>query len=92
MSENKRSRSIANKEFADWFARKLFWFFFVPTMSLLGYYTQIRPYFLENHGLYSLGFTDGVLTIVSFLILVLWLVSKLSDADEKSKVAKTESE
>ena len=79
------------KEFAEWLARKLFWFFFAPIMSLLGYYTQIRPYLLENHGKYFLGFMDGVLTIAFFLILVLWLISKLSGT-EKSKVAKTESE
>jgi len=82
MSKNKEFNLIA-KEFAGWFASKLFWFFFIPVMSLLGYYTQIRPYILENHGLHSTGFTDGVLTTVSLLILVLWLISKFPDTEKK---------
>lgn len=76
------------KEFAEWFARKLCWFFFVPLISLLGYYTQIRPYILEIHGVYSTGFMDGVFSTVSILIFVLWLISKLRT--EEPKVVKNE--
>jgi len=88
MSGNKQLNPILMKKFAVWFARKLFWFFFIPFLSLLGYYTQIRPFIIENHGWYSMGFTDGVLITICLLILTLWLYHKIPS--EKAEVAKTE--
>jgi hypothetical protein len=61
----------------EWLVKKLFWFLFVPTMTILSYYTQIRPYIIVNHGTYVAGWVDGSLFTFSIVVFVIWLLSKL---------------
>jgi len=77
-TSRRRARSnITVRQLLDWLAKKLFWFLFIPVMATLSYYTQIRPYLLENHGLYVTGFVDGAFVMLAILIFAFWLVSKL---------------
>ena len=59
-------------------AKKIFWFIIVPFFSYLGYYSQIRPYFLAQHGEYGCGFVDGLVFTLTVLVLNLYLTSKIS--------------
>jgi len=77
MIKKTRARSKIFKSFLEWLVKKLFWFVFVPVMSILSYYTQIRPYILVNYGLYITGFMDGALFMISILIFALWVISKI---------------
>jgi len=58
-------------------AKKIFWFIIAPFFSYLGYYSQIRPYFLIQHGEYGCGFVDGLVFTLSVLVLTLYLTSKI---------------
>jgi len=59
-------------------AKKIFWFIIVPFFNYLGYYSQIRPYFLAQHGEYGCGFADGLVFTLTILVLNLYLTSKIS--------------
>ncbi|UCE29226.1 MAG: hypothetical protein JSV85_00340 [Candidatus Bathyarchaeota archaeon] len=57
-------------------AKKIFWFIIVPFFGYLGYYSQIRPYFLAQHGEYGCGFVDGLVFTLSALVIAVYLMSK----------------
>jgi hypothetical protein len=78
MARNRRTRSNAERKHAfAQIAKQLFWFFFVPVLSVLEYYTQIRPYILANYGLYIVGFIDGAFTLIAIMIVIFWLISMI---------------
>jgi len=56
-------------------AKIVFWLVIVPTFGYLDYYTQIRPYFLSNHGGYLTGFIDGIIVSLSILVFMCYLFS-----------------
>lgn len=76
MGDDARSNN-STQDVLEWLVKKLFWFLFVPVLTVLSYYTQIRPFLLDNHGEYITGFVDGALLSFSILILSIWLMMRL---------------
>jgi len=66
-------------------AKKIFWFIIVPFFSYLSYYSQIRPYFLAQHGEYVCGFVDGLVFTLSVIVLTLYFTSKIPREWAKGK-------
>jgi len=46
--------------------------------AYLGYIAGIRPYLLQNHGIYWVGFLDGALITITLLAVAFYVAYKLS--------------
>ena len=55
-------------------ARKVMWIL-MALFAYLGYYVEIRPYFEDNHGIWSVGFLDGVVVISTLFIIGFYIWS-----------------
>jgi hypothetical protein len=66
-----------SKNSLDWLARRLFWFLLVPVMTILGYFSSIRPFFVSQFGTYTSGFIDGALFIFAVTVASIWIFSKI---------------
>lgn len=69
----------------EWFARKIFAFIVVPFFGYLGYYTQVRPYIISQHGDYCVGITDAVLIVLSLLVVLFFVCSKIQTLSKKNQ-------
>ena len=58
-------------------AKKMFWFIIVPFFGYLDYYSQIRPFFLAQHGESGCGSVAGLVFALSALVLAVYLMSKI---------------
>jgi len=54
--------------------------------AYLEYFSDFRPYFKMNFGIYVLGFVDGVVAIATFLVLIFYVESFFEKEPKKALV------
>lgn len=69
--------NLKNKQSSRVIAEKLWWFLAVPLFMLLEYQTQIRPAIIQNYNEYICGFVEGGIVMTAFIIIALWINSKV---------------
>lgn len=49
----------------------------ITLLAYLGYYAEVRPYFGNHHGIWSMGFLDGMIitSTLFFIGFYIWSIS-----------------
>jgi hypothetical protein len=72
----KRGRANGKAKFLKEVSQRITWLV-VMLMGYLGYYADVRPYFLVHQGAYYAGFLDGVIVAITLTAFLLYSLSIL---------------
>jgi hypothetical protein len=72
----KRGRTNSKAKFLKEVSERISWLV-VMLFGYLGYFADVRPYFLVHQGAYYAGFLDGVIVAITITAFFLYSVSIL---------------
>ena len=53
----------------------------ITVFAYLGYYVEVRPYFANHHGIWSVGFLDGAVITSTLFVIVFYMWSTLNSRE-----------